>query len=150
MPQPQGKLCQVLRNKEESQGCGQKGWAPPLLQLGWLLEMLQCWQRHPVVSLQAEINTLDFRLISCCGLRWQQSRSCWVTGTIPWCHLFRMRRIYRSSCHQRKALNELVVFPLRAAAVSLLKWYRGTWPTVWNSRETPAYQDVRLAAGFSF
>lgn len=50
----------------------------------------------------------------------------------------------------RVALNELVMFHLAAAAaVLLLNLCKGTWPAVWNGRETPAYQDGSLAASLS-
>lgn len=117
------------------------------------VDFLRCSRARTAITPcppQAEINKWGVQLISCCGLRQQQSSSWWITGTTPWCHVFRTHWIYRSSCRQREALKELVMFHLRAAAaVSLLNLHGGSWLIVWNGRGTPPYQDVSLAASFA-
>lgn len=149
MPQPQEGFAGRLGMRRSHEAVGKRA---SLLHCCSCVDFLRCSRARTAIAPcppQAEINRRGVQLISCCVLRQQQSSSCWITGTTPWCHLFRTHRIYRSSCRQREALKELVMFHLRAAAVSLLNLYGGSWLIAWNDRGTPPYQDGNLAASFA-
>lgn len=83
-----------------------KNSAPWPLPLWWHHEMFQC-SHAQVQSSQAKTNVVHFGSISFRGLKQQQNSSCQVTKTTLWCRLFRMRRIYRSSCCQRGVLSDV-------------------------------------------